>query len=110
MRHYKDFKNPIMLKITNQIEKLIKNPQLDKNTLVTMSNFDVINSKLDKIITKTQKPEIQLVKTSNQQQTQNPHVNSTWTQKTVFVIKKISIDTDYKVIDYFKNKKPIFFQ
>ena len=62
---YKDFKNSIMLKITNQIEKLIKNFQLNKNTLMIMFNFDVINSKLNKIIKKIEKSEIQFVKISN---------------------------------------------
>ena len=66
-----------MLKIANQIEKLIKNSQLNKNTLVNMFSFDVINSKLDKIIKKIQKPEIQFVKTSNQQETQNSHIKFT---------------------------------
>ena len=65
------------LNLINKHEELIKNPQLGKNTLVTMSNFDVINSKLDKIIKKVEEPEIQLVKASNQQQAQNPHVKST---------------------------------
>ena len=69
---YQDIKNPIMLKITNQIEKLIQNFHINKNTLITTSNFDVINSKLNKIIKKVKNPEVQLSKTLNDHQhTQN---------------------------------------
>ena len=55
---YEDIKNPIMLKIAKQIEKLITNFYLNKNTLTTMFNFDVINSKLNKIIKKIENSEI----------------------------------------------------
>ena len=49
---YQDIKNPIMLKITKQIEKLIKNFHMNKNTLITTFTCDVINSKLNIIIKK----------------------------------------------------------
>ena len=69
---YQDIKNPIMLKIAKQIEKLSKNLHMNKNTLITASNFDVINSKLDKMIKKMKNPEIQLIETLNgHQHTQN---------------------------------------
>ena len=69
---YQDIKNPIMLKIAKQIEKLIQNFYINKNTLITTFNFDVINSKLNKIIKKMKNPEVQLSKTPNDHQhTQN---------------------------------------
>ena len=57
-----------MLKIAKQIEKLIKKFHINKNTLITTFNFDVINSKLDKIIKKMENPETQLIKTPNDHQ------------------------------------------
>ena len=60
---YQDIKNPIMLKIAKQIEELIKNSHMNKNTLITTSIFNVINSKLDKIIKKMENPEIQFIET-----------------------------------------------
>ena len=69
---YQNIRNPIMLKIAKQIEKLIKNFHINKNTLITTSSFDVINSKLEKIIKKMENPEIQFIKTPNgHQHTQN---------------------------------------
>ena len=62
---YQDIKNPIILKIAKQIEKLITNPYIDKNTLIPMPNFNVINSKLDKIIKKIENPEFQLIEIPN---------------------------------------------
>ena len=75
---YQIIKNPIMLKIAKQIEKLIKNLHMDKNTLITMSDFDVINSKLDKIIKEVENPENKLIETPNghqqtQYQKEKPH-------------------------------------
>ena len=70
---YQNIKNPIMLKITKQIEKLIKNLHINKNILITAFNFDVINSKLNKIIKKMKNSEIQFIKTFNDHQhTQYP--------------------------------------
>ena len=110
---YQNIKNPIMLKITKQIEKVVKNFHINKNTLIITSNFDVINSKLNKIIKKMDNPEIQLIKTPNgHQHTQNQKGKTIWTQKAVFFTNgNISIDLNYQMIDYFKNKKIIsFFQ
>ena len=69
---YQDIKNFIMLKIAKQIEKLIQNFHINKNILITMFNFDVINSKLDKIIKKMKNSEVQLSEIPNgHQHTQN---------------------------------------
>ena len=108
---YQDIKNPIMLKIAKQIEKLITNPYMNKNTLINMFNFNVINSKLNKIIKKIENPEIQLIETPNgYQHTPNQKINTTWTQKAAFATneKVIPIGLDHQMIDYFKNKKTTF--
>ena len=104
---YQNVKNPIMLKITKQIEKLIKNLHMNKNTLITTSNFDVINSKLDKIIKKMKNPEIQFIKTPNgHQHTQNQKGKTTWAQKAAFATNgNTSVGLGYQMVDYFKNKK-----
>ena len=108
---YQNVKNPIMLKITKQIEKLIKNFYMNKNILIIMLNFNVINSKLNKIIKKVKNPEIQFIKTLNgHQHTQNQKEKTTWTQKAAFATNENTlIGLNYQMIDYFKNKKTISF-
>ena len=78
-----------MLKITKQIEKLIQSFHINKNILITTFNFDVINSKLDKIIKKMKDSEVQLSETLNgHHHTQNQKRKTMWTQKTTFVTNK----------------------
>ena len=98
-----------MLKITKQIEKLIKNFHTNKNILIITFNFDVVNPKLDKIIKKVKNSEIQFIKTPNgHQHTQNQKGKTTWTQKAaVATNENTSVGLDYQMIDYFKNKKTI---
>ena len=104
---YQAIKNSTMLKIAKQIEKLIKNSHMNKNTLIITSNFNVINSKLDKIIKKMEISEIQLIETPNSHQhTQNQKEKTKWAQKAAFATNgNISVGLNYQMVDYFKNKK-----
>ena len=84
---FQKIQNPQMLKIADQIEVLSQNPSSSHD----MSEFEIMHSKLNKIINQNTSKNFQNEKFS-------------WAQATDLNTDKTLIKQGFKVMNYFKNK------
>ena len=98
-------KNPMMLKIADQIEALIQNPMNQE----VLTDFDIINSKLEKIM-KNEKSQIgptnTLIKHGQNIQKIPQNENTSWAQAAALNTKNAPLGNGFKVVEYAKHKNP----